>query len=110
MPASFLTGGIKRRMLKLIKPKIREVFMKDIDLVYFSPTGNTRKTLQTIAAGAQTQVIEHDRTYPQSRKEKLHHKDSFVIFGCPVYAGRIPSKPENIFEGIEGDDTPLSWL
>ena len=26
--------------------------MKDIDLVYFSPTGNTRKTLQTIAAGA----------------------------------------------------------
>ena len=31
--------------------------MKDIDLVYFSPTGNTRKTLQTIAAGAQTQVI-----------------------------------------------------
>ena len=41
--------------------------MKDIDLVYFSPTGNTRKTLQTIAAGAQTQVIEHDRTYPQGR-------------------------------------------
>lgn len=82
--------------------------MKDIDLVYFSPTGNTRKTLQTIAAGAQTQVIEHDRTYPQSRKEKLHFtKDSFVILGCPVYAGRIPSKPENIFEGIEGDDTPV---
>lgn len=82
--------------------------MKDIDLVYFSPTGNTRKTLQTIAAGAQTQVIEHDRTYPQGRREKLHFtKDSFVILGCPVYAGRIPQKPENIFEGIEGDDTPV---
>ena len=45
--------------------------MKDIDLVYFSPTGNTRKTLQTIAAGAQTQVIEHDKIGRASCRERV---------------------------------------
>lgn len=81
--------------------------MKNVDVVYFSPTGNTRKTILAIAAGTKATIVEHNRTFPSGRKKNVSFsKDNFVILGCPVYAGRVPSKPESIFEGVQGDDTP----
>lgn len=65
--------------------------------VYFSATGNTKKAVEALASrlaqrlDATMEICnftlpscrEHTRSYP---------KNSIVVFGVPVYAGRIPNK------------------
>lgn len=64
-----------------------------IHLVYFSPTGTTRATVRNIARGLRgEQVIEHDWTLPAGRETELTvPENDLVVFGMPVYGGRIPS-------------------
>ena len=65
-----------------------------VHAVYFSPTGNAKKVVTTLAqAIADTLGVpmdSYDFTLPESR-EKVHTYDLLVI-GTPVYAGRIPNK------------------
>jgi len=59
-------------------------------LVYFSPTGTTRKISTRIARGLGTKnVVHHDMTLPASRRETVL-ADGVAIVGIPVYAGRVP--------------------
>ncbi len=71
--------------------------IKKIWAISFSPTGNTKKIVRQIAdiigAELEKSVHEIDFTLPQNRQD-VHHfsEDELVIFGTPVYAGRIPNK------------------
>jgi len=79
--------------------------------VYFSATGTTKKVIEYIANAigrkidAPVSII--DFTLPDARKQNLKFsKDDLVIFGTPVYAGRVP----NILlpflnENIKADNT-----
>nr|WP_315024977.1 EFR1 family ferrodoxin [uncultured Aminipila sp.] len=65
--------------------------------IYFSPVGNTEKIITSIAdsIGKELDAVvkKLDYTLPITREEKnLFCKSDLVIWGTPVYAGRIPNK------------------
>ena len=64
--------------------------------VYFSATGTTRKVVEHIAIAIgrkiDLQVNTIDFTFPDVRNQELvFGADELVVFGTPVYAGRVPN-------------------
>lgn len=64
--------------------------------VYFSATDTTKKVVTYIAQETgrllETEVRTIDFTLPAAREHPLSfHKSDLVIFGVPVYAGRVPN-------------------
>lgn len=62
-----------------------------INLVYFSPTNNTKKIVRSIANGTGINSInEIDLTHLSKKSiEQIEIKDQLTIIGAPVYRGRI---------------------
>jgi NAD-dependent dihydropyrimidine dehydrogenase PreA subunit/flavodoxin len=65
--------------------------------VYFSPVGNTKKSVVALAdaIGKKLNLAAEklDYTLPAARETMNHfNKTDLVIWGTPVYAGRIPNK------------------
>ena len=79
--------------------------MKNIHLIYFSPSLSTRKIIRKIGKEMGTKIKEHDVTmgFPDTLNIESH---DLVIFGIPVYAGRVPQLAVDAFEKIKGDKTP----
>lgn len=64
--------------------------------VYFSPTGTTKKVTECIAGKiaerlhAETGIV--DFTLPGARnEEQVYGSADLVVFGTPIYAGRVPN-------------------
>ena len=70
--------------------------LEKIWAVYFSGTGTTRRTVERIAGGIASRLNwpaeSVDFSHPAVRQETLRcgEKD-LVVFGTPVYAGRVPN-------------------
>lgn len=71
---------------------------REITGMYFSPTGTTQKVIVGIAericenasGGSNLNII--DLTLPTSRQEPMTFTENdVVVFGVPVYAGRVPN-------------------
>jgi ferredoxin len=79
-----------------------------IKLVYFSPTGTTKKVLEGIAQGIGIQAVEHlDMTPPDARTHtgaEMH--DELAIVGAPVYGGRLPPDAVHRLHRLQGNNTP----
>ncbi len=79
-------------------------------LIYFSPTGTTRKVLEGIADGIQLASVEHlDLTPPDAAARKpaeLHGK--LAIIGSPVYAGRLPDDMISRLKRVKGNGEPAA--
>lgn len=79
-------------------------------LVYFSPTGTTRKTLNAITEGLQPETIDRvDITTPAQREKvdeinETIRRSDLVLFGSPVYEDRLPAPVEDFISCIQGDD------
>lgn len=72
------------------------MFISRIWAVYFSATGTTRKTVEYIAGAIgqkmRLKVNNIDFTLPDARTKKLlFGAEDLVVFGTPVYAGRVPN-------------------
>jgi ferredoxin len=82
--------------------------VKKVNLVYFSPTGTTRKVLEGIAEGIAACNVEHiDLTLPEGAGEiPVPLSDELVILGAPVYGGRVPVDAINRFKKLKADKTP----
>lgn len=70
--------------------------LKKVWAVYFSGTGTTRRTVERISGdiaarlGLPVQSVDFSR--PALRQETLRFSDTdLVVFGTPVYAGRVPN-------------------
>lgn len=81
--------------------------MKRIYAMYWSATGTTKKVVSTIAetlaqlAGMPYEVI--DFTLPVARQSApCFEEHDMVIFGTPVYAGRVPNLLVKYLETIQG--------
>jgi len=75
-------------------------------LVYFSPTGTTRKIIDAIAAGLSPErVNRYDLTYACETEER-HIVDGVAVIGIPVYAGRVPEDCLERMAGYRADDVP----
>ena len=64
--------------------------------VYFTGTGNTQKMVRAVAKAARETLgcahEEYDFSLPAARADKLAFADTdLVVFGTPVYAGRVPN-------------------
>ena len=77
-----------------------------IHLIYFSPTGTTRKTMTAIAQGlGMGKVIHHDLTRVREGIE-LNLDEGVAVIGFPVYAGRVPEPFLQRIERLRGGGVP----
>lgn len=83
--------------------------LKKLNLVYFSPTGTTRRTVQNIARGTGLVAREIDRTSVPARG-RAHHfsRDELVVLALPVYGGRLPRISDDFFSGLTSDQSPTA--
>jgi ferredoxin len=82
--------------------------IKTVTLVYFSPTGTTKKVLEGIVGTINAQVVRtYDLTKPESETCVFEEIDEgLVILGAPVYGGRIPMEAERRFRRVKGKGVP----
>lgn len=75
--------------------------MKDITVVYFSPTGGTRKAVLNLASAMAGEVRETDLC---SKEESyIFGPDDVVIVGMPVYGGRLPAYAVELLKRCHGN-------
>ena len=79
-----------------------------IRTVYFSPTGTTAKVVLTVshrlAELLNCETKQFDFTMPTARQQELRFSNKdVVIFGVPVYAGRVPNILLKYLETLMGD-------
>jgi ferredoxin len=77
-------------------------------LIYFSPTGTTRKVIEGIVQGVHIDTVEHiDLTSPDPKKRKIYEMhEELTIIGSPVYGGRLPFDMISRLQRFKGNDTP----
>ena len=76
-------------------------------LVYFSPTGTTKKVLEGIADAIQVDLVEQiDLTPPEAVTREFEElQDELAIIGAPVYGGRIPLDAVHRFRRLKANNT-----
>lgn len=85
--------------------------MNELGLVYFSPTGTTRKVIMEAAKNIEMKSVSYDLTIHKEKKPVLKFKkNDFVLFGIPVYSGRVPETFLEYFENLKGDGTPAALI
>ena len=81
--------------------------VNSIKLVYFSPTGTSRRVAEAIAKGIQVSGEHLDLTPPTARSQDFEKlQDELAVIAAPVYAGRIPSEAVYRLRRLSADDTP----
>jgi len=82
--------------------------IQSLKLVYFSPTGTTKKVVQEIARGTGHRTVECiDLTRPGARKQPLQTTENeLLILGVPVYMGRVPALLADWLHAIKASNTP----
>lgn len=80
---------------------------KKVKLVYFSPTGTSRKVLEGIARGIGVENVEHiDLTLPENISQSIPtSSDELVIIGAPVYGGRLQVDAAIRFKQLKAKNT-----
>ena len=78
-----------------------------IKIVYYSPTGTGKRTVEAIGKGMGLNHDVIDLTPPDAEL-KIHSlaKDELAIIAAPVYSGRIPAVAINRIKKVKGDGTP----
>lgn len=77
-----------------------------ISVIYFSPTGGTKKTVDAMAAALGTRAAVYDVTTDAAPAPHTFTADDFVIFGMPVYGSRVPKVAAERIKGFRGEQTP----
>ena len=79
-----------------------------VNLIYFSPTGTSKKIVEAIARGMRTDTGgQLDLTPPAAKTrafDELH--SGLAIIGAPGYSGRIPIDAIDRLRRIKANDTP----
>lgn len=86
--------------------------MKKVNLMYFSPTGTTKKIVKEIGSRiVDIKSIESsetvDFTLPKQRENGRNFKaNDLLLIAVPVYAGRVPNILLGYLNTIKGNNTP----
>lgn len=83
--------------------------MNKVYLVYFSATNTTKKVVRKIAEGTGIKDIQEvDVTLPSNRDGSNLYitDDALVIFGAPVYSGRVEKHAAEYFKQFKGKGQP----
>lgn len=78
--------------------------MGKITAMYWSATGTTQKVVRAIAQELDAQYETFDFTLPAARAQgKAFGPDDVVVFGTPVYAGRVPNVLLKYLATVQGN-------
>jgi len=78
-----------------------------VRLIWFSPTGTSRRVVRGIAEGfSGVPVEETNLTLPDFTTCGRLGPDELAIIGVPVYAGRVPALAVERMKEISGSNTP----
>jgi ferredoxin len=85
------------------------MLINKVNAAYFSATGTTKKIVECIsdkiAHKLNIDLAVTDFTLPSARADNLYfNSNELVIFGVPVYAGRVPNVLLKYLEKIKGND------
>jgi len=79
-----------------------------IKTLYFSPTGTTKKIVETISKTLGVVENNYNITLPKHRDIlPSFDKEDLLVVGIPVYAGRIPRLIIDQLTNIKGNETPI---
>lgn len=80
---------------------------RKITLIFFSPTATTKTVLDAIATGTGYEVDSYDITLSEARKKIPRDLDtSVIVFGAPVYSGRLPKLAADCFKQVSASGIP----
>ena len=83
--------------------------INELKLVYFSPTGATRKIMMETARNIDAKSVSFDFSVYKAKKPSLKFgSNDFAIFGIPVYYGRVPALFLEYLQNISGNNTPAA--
>ena len=77
-----------------------------LHLIYFSPTGTTRRVVERIAAGLKMPAASRYDLTRQFTGIGAHLTDGLAVIGVPVYAGRVPEVCLQRLQGLSGVGVP----
>ena len=82
--------------------------IESVKVVYFSPTGTTKKVVQAIADGLNHSNVECiDITRPDGRSRPLQTSEKeLLVMAVPVYMGRVPALLSEWLHTITAQGTP----
>ena len=81
--------------------------IEESHLLVFSPCGSTLDCLRVMSDCLPNPLLEHDFTLPGNVQEVVDFgPEDLVVFGFPVYGGRLPSLANEVFQLITGNKTP----
>ena len=80
---------------------------KRVKLIYFSPTGTSRKVLEGVAEGIGCVEVERiDLTLPDNDPSPIQVTgDELALLGVPVYGGRLPEDALRRFRQLNADNS-----
>ena len=87
---------------------MKKMQVKQVTALFFSPTYTTRKVVVEIARNIAAQLdvpfTERNITTPLQRKETpCYQAGELVVFGVPVYIGRVPNLQREYIASIKGN-------
>ena len=77
--------------------------------IYFSPTYTSKKSAVSIARGLEGELSEIDLTLEETIPEMTFSRHDIVVFGFPVYGGRILHEALERLKSFRGDHTSVSY-
>ena len=81
--------------------------IRNVTSIFFSPTGSTRRLVSMLSKTFPSKPREVDITpYTQRGLCMDFGPDDLVLFGVPVYGGRIPSPAVQTLRRMQGSRTP----
>lgn len=85
--------------------------VKSVHLLYFSPTGGTKKIVKEVGRTLGYPLYDHDMTLPLGREGGLElAEDELLIVGVPVYAGRVPELAANYLQKVKGQQSKAIFI
>lgn len=81
--------------------------IKSVTSIFFSPTGSTHRLVSLLTGAFPPETCEVDITpYTQRQLHMEFGPNDLVVFGIPVYGGRIPAPAAETLSRMHGCQTP----
>lgn len=79
-----------------------------VNLIYYSPTGTSKKVLNGIAKGLGVKGVTHIDLTPAKAAAQSHSipAGELAVIATPVYGGRVPIVAAQRFKMVKGNGTP----